>query len=86
MRDVHLFRHNRFIHQYSLFLSSIGKVLRGSDGRDYLLEMMRLTPRDANFVRGDKGTAKVAALEGACLLICLFAFISIAQTHGNEHP
>ena len=41
-----------------------GKVLRGSDGRDYLLEMMRLTPRDANYVRGPKGTGKVATLEG----------------------
>lgn len=27
------------------------KVLLGSDGRDYLLEIMRLTPRDANYVK-----------------------------------
>jgi hypothetical protein len=37
-----------------------GKVLRGSDGRDYVLEVMRLTPRDANYVLGEKGTGKVA--------------------------
>lgn len=28
-----------------------GKILRGSDGRDYILEFMRVTPRDANFVQ-----------------------------------
>lgn len=39
------------------------KVLQGSDGRNYLLEMMRLTPRDANYVAGEKGTGKVALLE-----------------------
>ena len=37
-----------------------GKVLKGTDGRVYALEMMRLTPRDANFVRGEKGTGKIA--------------------------
>ncbi len=42
-----------------------GKVLRGSDGRDYVLEVMRLTPRDANYVLGEKGTGKVALAEKA---------------------
>ncbi len=32
------------------------KCLVGTDGRKYLLEMLRLTPRDANWVRGAKGT------------------------------
>lgn len=27
-----------------------GKLLKGSDGRIYVLEMTRLTPRDANYV------------------------------------
>ena len=40
-----------------------GKVLRGSDGRDYVLEVMRLTPRDANYVAGEKGTGKVTTLD-----------------------
>lgn len=42
-----------------------GKVLRGSDGRDYVLEVMRLAPRDANYVAGEKGTGKVALLDRA---------------------
>jgi protein TIF31 len=37
------------------------KVLKGSDGRMYCLEVMRLTPRDANYVKGEKGTGKLAA-------------------------
>ena len=32
------------------------KLLRGSDGRLYALEAMRVTPRDANYVVGAKGT------------------------------
>ena len=28
-----------------------GKLIRGSDGRVYVLEMARLTPRDANYVK-----------------------------------
>jgi hypothetical protein len=28
-----------------------GKILMGTDGRLYALELMRLTPRDANFVK-----------------------------------
>ncbi len=32
------------------------KCFVGTDGRKYLLEMLRLTPRDANWVRGKKGT------------------------------
>ncbi len=32
------------------------KCLVGTDGRRYLLEVLRLTPRDANWVRGEKGT------------------------------
>ena len=32
------------------------KILEGSDGRNYLLEVFRLTPRDANYVKGDKGS------------------------------
>jgi hypothetical protein len=42
-----------------------GKVLRGSDGRDYVLEVMRLTPRDASYILGDKGTGKVPLLDQA---------------------
>lgn len=41
------------------------KVLQGSDGRNYVLEVMRLTPRDANYVTGEKGTGKVSLLEKA---------------------
>ena len=37
------------------------KVLRGSDGRLYTLEAMRLTPRDANYVKGDKGTKNISS-------------------------
>lgn len=32
------------------------KGIVGSDGRSYLLDVSRLTPRDANWVRGEKGT------------------------------
>ena len=32
-----------------------GKLLRGSDGRTYVLEVMRLTPRDANYVSSERG-------------------------------
>ncbi len=32
------------------------KCLVGTDERKYLLEVLRLTPRDANWVRGEKGT------------------------------
>ncbi len=32
------------------------KILEGSDGRSYLLEVFRLTPRDANYVKSDKGS------------------------------
>jgi hypothetical protein len=31
------------------------KIVKGSDGRLYAIEFMRLTPRDANFVFSDKG-------------------------------
>jgi protein TIF31 len=37
------------------------KLLRGSDGRLYALEAMRVTPRDANYVAGAKGTGHVPA-------------------------
>lgn len=37
------------------------KIIKGSDGRLYAIEFMRLTPRDANYVEGEKGTQKVAA-------------------------
>jgi hypothetical protein len=38
-----------------------GKLLKGSDGRMYALEMMRLTPRDANYVRKtDGGTGNIS--------------------------
>ena len=33
-----------------------GKLIEGSDGRVYILEFMRITPRDANYVIGEKGT------------------------------
>ena len=36
------------------------KLLKGSDGRMYCLEVMRLTPRDANYVKGDKGSGRLA--------------------------
>lgn len=32
------------------------KGIVGSDARSYLLDVSRLTPRDANWVRGEKGT------------------------------
>jgi protein TIF31 len=32
-----------------------GKLLRGADGRTYALEVMRLTPRDANYVAAERG-------------------------------
>lgn len=35
------------------------KIIRGSDGRNYVMEVMRLTPRDANFVKGEQGTGLV---------------------------
>lgn len=38
------------------------KIIRGTDGRNYLLEIMRLTPRDANYV-AERGTGKIAAEE-----------------------
>lgn len=39
-----------------------GKLLKGADGRLYALEMMRLTPRDANYVREEiGGTGLIAA-------------------------
>jgi protein TIF31 len=37
------------------------KIIRGTDGRNYLLEMMRLTPRDANYVSAEKSTTKISA-------------------------
>lgn len=37
------------------------KVLQGTDGRNYLLEVLRLTPRDANYVAGSKGTGKISS-------------------------
>jgi hypothetical protein len=43
-----------------------GKILRGSDGRFYALEMTRLTPRDANYVKA-RGTGKVSEADLACI-------------------
>eukprot|EP01038_Epipyxis_sp_PR26KG_P005210 gene5210-7248_t len=37
------------------------KLLEGTDGKMYALELLRLTPRDANFVKGEKGTGKLAS-------------------------
>ena len=34
-------------------------MIEGSDGRIYCLEFFRMTPRDANYVKGDKGTGLV---------------------------
>lgn len=61
-----------------------GKVLRGSDGRDYLLEMMRLTPRDANYVRGPKGTGKVATLEGEWSAVLFLSALICCDLHRNR--
>eukprot|EP00599_Poterioochromonas_sp_BG-1_P000544 CAMPEP_0173137880 /NCGR_PEP_ID=MMETSP1105-20130129/3356_1 /TAXON_ID=2985 /ORGANISM="Ochromonas sp., Strain BG-1" /LENGTH=1420 /DNA_ID=CAMNT_0014050365 /DNA_START=191 /DNA_END=4453 /DNA_ORIENTATION=- len=36
------------------------KLIKGSDGRLYAIEFMRLTPRDANYVEGEKGTKKLS--------------------------
>jgi hypothetical protein len=36
------------------------KVLKGTDGRTYALEAMRLTPRDANYVKGSKSTGNLS--------------------------
>lgn len=38
-----------------------GKFLKGSDGRVYALEMMRLTPIDANYLQTEKGNKHIAA-------------------------
>jgi Clustered mitochondria len=35
------------------------KVLKGTDNRSYVLDAMRLTPRDANYVVGPKGTGNI---------------------------
>ena len=35
------------------------KLLKGSDGKVYALEVMRLTPRDANYVVGAAGTSRL---------------------------
>jgi len=32
-----------------------GKLIKGSDGRVYVLELTRLTPRDANYIAADQG-------------------------------
>lgn len=42
------------------------KLLKGSDGKVYALEVMRLTPRDANYVAGAAGTSRLdeASLAG----------------------
>ena len=34
-------------------------VLKGTDSRSYILDAMRLTPRDANYVLGPKGTGNI---------------------------
>jgi len=36
-----------------------GKILCGTDGRMYIMEVSRLTPLDANYVRGSKGTGLI---------------------------
>jgi hypothetical protein len=36
------------------------KVIRGADGRNYIMEIMRLTPLDANYVKSEKGTALIS--------------------------
>ena len=36
-----------------------GKVVKGSDGRTYMLEMTRITPRDANYV-AERGTGLIS--------------------------
>eukprot|EP01039_Chlorochromonas_danica_P005330 gene5330-5865_t len=33
------------------------KIIKGSDGRNYVMELMRLAPRDANYVKGEKGSS-----------------------------
>ena len=37
------------------------KLLKGTDGRAYVLDAMRLTPIDANYVKGPKGTGNFTA-------------------------
>lgn len=37
-----------------------GKILKGADNRLYALEMIRFTPRDANYVKDTKGTGNIA--------------------------
>lgn len=37
-----------------------GKILCGTDGRLYIMEVSRLTPLDANYVRGSKGTGLIS--------------------------
>lgn len=43
-----------------------GKVVKGSDGRMYVLEMTRITPRDANYV-AERGTGLIAPVSLAAL-------------------
>ena len=37
-----------------------GKILKGADNRLYALEIIRFTPRDANYVKDSKGTGLIA--------------------------
>jgi hypothetical protein len=36
------------------------KMIKGTDDRTYILDAMRLTPRDANFVSGPKGNSHIS--------------------------
>lgn len=38
-----------------------GKLLEGADGRMYALEILRVTPRDANFIKLPSGTGNITA-------------------------
>lgn len=44
------------------------KGIVGSDNRSYLLDVSRLTPRDANWVRGDKGTGVYGDWTKVCVI------------------
>jgi Clustered mitochondria len=43
------------------------KVLKGTDNRSYVRDAMRLTPRDANYVVGPKGTGNIPAYALKCV-------------------
>jgi Clustered mitochondria len=44
------------------------KVLKGTDGRAYTLEAMRITPRDANYVKVRNNSCQIVLLGGIAVV------------------